>query len=329
MFSRRKFLNRIVAGSALASALPNLATSESFASPAAPAMAEETPARNDDWMKESRWGRENWKVTHQTIEWPNKARVAFLCSIPFESYDMGEYPGDNSATVSEVLYGGKAGVWRIMNILDRHSVKGNFVTNALCAVQFPELVKTLADHGHEIVGHFWANNIPEDKLSVDRDRALIRRSISTIEKVTGKKPVAWVAPGWWAGPQTLEILAEEGLTSHANSPSSADVPFAVTIGGKKIVVVVQETVLNDNGFFNNFNSPATYVEYLKRDFDRKYSEGAMSGKLFNFVLHAHVSGRPYFADALDEVISYVKSFPDVWFTTRQPLVDWWLQKNYR
>src|SRR4051812_23979365 len=119
MFSRRSFLNRILAGGALASALPNMAAAE--ASPP-PAIAEETPIRNDDWMKESRWGRENWKVTHQTIEWPKKARVAFLCSIPFESYDMGEYPGDNSATASEVLYGGKAGVWRIMNILDRHNV---------------------------------------------------------------------------------------------------------------------------------------------------------------------------------------------------------------
>ena len=328
MFTRRGFLNRMLTGSVLASAWPGLRTSEASASSASALLAEDPPNRSDDWMKESRWGRENWKVTHQKIEWPNKARVAFLCSIPFETYDIGEYPGENSATVSEVLYGGKVGVWRIMNILERHNVKGNFVTNAFCAVQFPDLVKTLADHGHEIVGHFWSNNIPEDKLSVDRDRALIRRSLSTIERVTGKRPVAWVAPGWWAGPQTLEILAEEGLTSHANSPSSADVPFTVTIGGKKIVVVVQETVLNDNGFFNNFNSPATFVEYLRRDFDRKYAEGASSGKLFNFVIHAHVGVRPNMADALDEIIGYVKTFPDVWFTTRQPLVDWWIQKNY-
>jgi len=327
MLNRRNFLSRALSSALLplgAALRPRTASASSSS-----LSLQEGESAQADWTRDSRWGSDYWRRNEQSVELPNKARVACLCSIPFESYDPVEGPPENSAAISNIYYGGKVGVWRILEILDRHNVKGNFVTNALCAVQFPEAVQAIAGRGHEIVGHFWANNIREDQLTVERDRGLIRRSLSTLEQVTGQRPVSWVAPGWWAGPKTLDILAEEGLTSHANSPSIDDLPYTVTIAGKKIVVIIQETVLNDNGFFNNFNGPSTFVEYLKRDFDRKYAEAAKRPKIFNFVLHAHLGGRPFMAEALDEILSYVQSFPDVWFTVRQPLVNWWLERGYR
>lgn len=326
--TRRGFISAMLSGGLLGSAGTMLDSPRAYASSSsALASPQELPA-GGDWKEDSRWGLEHWRVNRQAVEWPNRARTAFLCSVPFESYDLGEGPARDSASVSNVFYGGKAGVWRIMDILDRHGIKGSFITNAFCAVQFPEAVKAIAERGHEIVGHFWANNIDQDNLSVDRDRELIRRSLSTLEQAAGKRPVAWVAPGWRLGPKSLEILAEEGLNCHANSPSSADLPYVTTVAGKKMVVIVQETILNDNGFFNNFNAPSTFVDYLKRDFDRKYAEGATRPALFNFVLHAQLGGRPFMADALDEIITYVKSHAEVWFATRQQIVDWWLQKNY-
>ena len=116
MFTRRRFLGHAVGGTVAVSTGLGAESAGAFLSSTPSEMLQEPPARpGTDWMNESRWGKENWKVTRQKVEWPNKARIAFLCSIPFESYDIGEYPGAHSGTVSEVLYGGKVGVWRIMD----------------------------------------------------------------------------------------------------------------------------------------------------------------------------------------------------------------------
>lgn len=282
-----------------------------------------------DWTNDSRWNLDYWRTHNEPIEWPNKARMAYLCSIPFESFDPGQEPTD-TRSVSDVFFGGKVGVWRIMEILDRHHIKGSFIFNSLTAVQFPKAVKAIADRGHELIAHFWANNMRENTITVERDRELIRQSFSVLQEIAGKRPIAWVAPGWEVGPKSLDMLVEqEGQTLHANAPNIDDIPFTVTIARKKILVIPHETILNDIAFLRrNFNAPSVYVEYLKRDFDRKYAEGSSSPKLFNFVIHAHIGGRAYMADALDEILGYAKKFPDVWFTTRQAIADWWRQKNY-
>lgn len=341
MLNRRSFLSRVsrmLGGSALIStkALRQASVGSAVASSVGASLlvAQSSPApweQGEDWTKDTRYGLEYWKVTRQKIEWPNKARIAFMCSVPFESVDVGDpmRGGGNpsSASVSYNLYGGKVGIWRILDILDRHNIKGNFVTHGFCAYQFPETVRAIVDRGHEIIARPWGGH---REMSLAEERAYIHKSVTALQEASGgKRPVCWVAPGWNLSVNTNAILVEEGFTCTANSPSSDDIPYTVMIGGKKLVVVVQETVLNDNGFFKNFNSPSTYVDYLKRDFDRKYADAATKGgMIFNFVIHSHQSGRPFFADALDEIIAYTKTFPDVWYTTRQPIVEWWLQKNY-
>jgi hypothetical protein len=52
------------------------------------------------------------------------------------------------------------------------------------------------------------------------------------------------------------------------------------------------------------------------------------GKMFNFSVHPEYGARPFFIDAVEEMISYLKTYPDVWFTTRQNVADWWTRQKY-
>ncbi len=334
MLTRRGFVAGTFGGGVLVSAEALLRSPEVLVLSSSVLSPQQPGGGASDWTKDSRWGLDYWRADDKTIELPNKARIAYLCSVPFEAYDPGESAADfssrrlDTAAVSQVLYGGKVGVWRIMDILDRHGIKGSFIFNSIAAVLFPEAVKAIADRGHELIAHFWANNIREDSISVEQDREFILRTFSILQEVAGRPAIAWVAPGWEVGSKTLEILAEQGQQVHANSPDSDDLPFTVHIAGKRMLVIPHSTLLNDFNFIRKFNPPSTYLEVLKSDFDRKYAEGAASPKIFNFVLHAQLCGRPFMADALDEILSYAKRFPDIWFTTRQEITQWWVQHNY-
>ena len=67
-------------------------------------------------------------------------------------------------------YSCKAGVWRMMDMFDEHSVKSGWYTNAIIATRYPETLRELARRGHEIDGHNWANNIPLTSLTEAAER---------------------------------------------------------------------------------------------------------------------------------------------------------------
>ena len=68
----------------------------------------------------------------------------------------GDKPDFASLAYGE--YGGKAGIWRIMDVSARNSVKGTIDTNGRIAEDFPDALKELHAGGHEIVGHGWVND---------------------------------------------------------------------------------------------------------------------------------------------------------------------------
>ena len=50
-------------------------------------------------------------------------------------------------------YGSRVGVWRILNLLDRYSIKSTFFCCAVAIERNPEVGQYLVTNGHEICGH--------------------------------------------------------------------------------------------------------------------------------------------------------------------------------
>ena len=287
------------------------------------------------WESDPRWGREHWRIRSEPIRWPNNQRVATVCAISFGLPDLifpvpqgGGYTG-TVARVHVQMYGPRQGVWRLLDLLDAHGVKASFEVNGICAARFPTAVQEIDRRGHEIVPQYWANNVFHDQQSVQQDRELIRRTLSTIADVTGKRASGWVAPELRLGERTLAILAEEEITWHACSLSD-DLPYSIGVGGRKMVVLPHSIPqMEDLGIvIGNRRSPDVFVEFLKQEFTALYREGAKTPKMFNFSLHAEFGGKPFFATAIEEALSYQESYSDVWFTTRQQVADWWTRQGY-
>ena len=69
------------------------------------------------------------------------------------------------------------------------------------------------------------------------------------------------------------------------------------------------------------------VAMFKEAFYELYREGAGSGRLFNMGLHPHVTGQPHRIRALRDFLQFTKSFPDIWWTTREEIAEWYLENH--
>ena len=127
------------------------------------------------------------------IRWPNDAKIAVSFFVAFETFERAsqyrrsEGGRPDYASLAYGEYGGKAGIWRIMEVLARNGVKGTIDTNGGIAEVFPDALKALAGAGHEIVGHGWVNDTPLLALDEPQERALIRRTLDALAAVSGKR----------------------------------------------------------------------------------------------------------------------------------------------
>lgn len=103
---------------------------------------------------------------------------------------------------------------KVLDLLDRHQVKATFFVLGWVAEKYPQLVRAIAEAGHEVACHSYAHQLVYD-LSPEEFRKDTLRAIQVIERACGVTPKAYRAPSysitrksWWA----LEILAELGFT---------------------------------------------------------------------------------------------------------------------
>ena len=265
------------------------------------------------------------------LKWPNDAKIAVSFFIAFEAFDKysqyrrGEGGKTDYASVAYGEYGGKAGIWRIMDVLARNGVKGTIDTNGRVAEVYPDALKELSEGGHEIVGHGWVNEIYLTSLEPQQEKELIHRTQESLAAVTGKRPVGWVSPGHRITEHTFEFYVDEGIYWTGDLPGP-DIPQHRLVGGKPLVIMPRLDYANDHSLIFQRKNPArVYFESFKTAFDCLYAEGQNGApKLIDALVHAHIGGRPNIIGVFEECIRYAKSFKDVWFCTKGEIANYYL-----
>ena len=266
------------------------------------------------------------------FELPNKAKIAMSVFVAFEAFikhsqyrRSGDKPDYASLAFGE--FGARVGIWRIMDILNKHGAKGTIDTNGLIAQRFPEAVRELDASGHEIVGHGWANDIYLDGLEAEKERQIIKDTLNALAAVTGKRPRGWVSPGHRITDRTFEFLVEEGIIWNGDLPID-EVPHHREVNGKRLVIMPRLDYANDHALvFAAKNPPGVYFEAFRAAFDFLYAEGvAGRPKLVDCLVHAHIGGRIPMAGVFEQCIRYARGFSDVWFCTKGEIADWYLDR---
>ena len=99
-----------------------------------------------------------------------------------------------------------------LDLLERHETKATFFTLGWIAECWPEMIRSIADAGHEVASRGFLHKNVRD-YSPEEFREDVRKSRDAIGRATGQEVVGYrVADGWFTPDDlwALDILAEEG-----------------------------------------------------------------------------------------------------------------------
>lgn len=276
------------------------------------------------------WGRR--------VSWPEGQRVAMTIGVALEAFERhSQYrtegtPGRDEFSLSYADYGVNVGVWRLLELFADEDLRVSFSISGLLAEQHPELIRTIADAGHDLVAHGWANDLLMPEAGRDAERDIVARTVAAIETATGgQRPAGWAGPGSMGSKHTREILLDEGLT-WTGDDASDDVPFVDVIGERRLAVLPKANLdANDLIQWVKFrNSPRVFAESFSDTFDTVYAEGIRERPGWSdMVLHAHMAGRPTLIPSVKACIAHVKRHDRVWWTTKNALAAWTLDQDFR
>jgi peptidoglycan/xylan/chitin deacetylase (PgdA/CDA1 family) len=262
--------------------------------------------------------------------WPNGARLAVSLSLMFEGGGQpisgagGVIPDPIVKGVPDLptnaffAYGHNEGIPRVLDLMDKHSIKLSSFMIGKAVETSPDLAREIVGRGHEAAAHgrVWENSY---QLPRDEEKRFIADSVETIHKVTGQTPVGWNAYWMRNSIYILETLQDLGFLYHIDEPSH-DEPFIVPVRGRDFVTVPYTFHMNDivSFPFAGWN-PAAYEEALRDEFDQLYEEGARRRRMMVVSLHDRISGHAGRVRVLDRFLTYAKSKGAVWFARKDEI----------
>jgi allantoinase len=277
--------------------------------------------------------------------WPDNANIVITFVVPWEAWpenfgtkESHEPTGSfvppasavhkkNLSAWSEREYGDRAGLPRLLDLFRRYGIKTTFLVNGTKVLQFPDMMRSLYKEGHELASESY---IHEYAFMMTREQEFesISKTKDAIKKTVGNSPAGHFSPGHGYTVNTPEILAELGFLWWGD-PIDDDLPYALKIGDKRLVVVPY--VLrgaNDFSTYTSARTPRDLLQIWKDNFDYLYREGELgSPKIFALNLHPFVAGVPYRAKIVEEFLQYAKEHPKVWYATRGEIAEYWLKNS--
>jgi len=219
-------------------------------------------------------------------------------------------------------YGMRAGIWRVIDVLDKYNVKPTVTLNSEVARAYPTVLDEMVGRDWEIANHGVTNSVHLYGHSADDQRSMIEESTEAIEKATGKRPIGWLSPGLSEAYDSLTLLDEAGYRYVAEWGIAADVPFSLGVGNLLAVPYAQDT--NDLPVFIRLqrNAEDGYRQFADQ-FDVLYEESATASKVMAISLHPYVIGAPHRIRVLDRLLSHISSHSGVWFAQAHEIDDWY------
>jgi peptidoglycan/xylan/chitin deacetylase (PgdA/CDA1 family) len=256
--------------------------------------------------------------------WPGGARVAVGLSFDFDNETVTLRDGrDSVSQLSQGEYGARAGLPRVLLLLERHKIPASFFVPAVSAMLHETGMQAIVKAGHEVGLHGWIHE-RNSQLDEATERELMKKALSTLERITGKRPVGMRTPSWDYSPFTIRLAKELGLV-YDSSLMADDRPYEVVAEGKPtgVVQLPVEWILDDAPYFSmdrfstvrpTMNEDEVFAIW-KAEFDVAHEEGG----LFILTMHPHISGHRARAAMLDRLVTHMKSKPGVWFATHEQI----------
>lgn len=260
-------------------------------------------------------------------QWPGGVRVAVALSFDCDHETSALRDGETSpGRLAQGEFGARVGVPRILDLLAKHDIPATFFVPAVSALLHPGEARRYIETGHEVGVHGW---IHERNAVLDPadERELTGRSLATLERECGVRPVGIRTPSWDFSEHTLDIIRELGFRYDSSLMADTE-PYELLANGAPtgIVEIPVEWIRDDAPYLTTnrytalrpYMAPHHLLEIWQDEFDAAYAEGG----LFQLTCHPHVIGHRSRLTILRSLIDHIRGRGDVWFATHAQVAEY-------
>jgi len=275
-------------------------------------------------------------VDRPPLKLPGRARVVVWTIVNLEVWDIARamarqvLPAPTGAVLLPDVpnwswheYGMRVGFWRFEALFRGLRIKPTVALNARVCVDYPRVAQACKDAGWEFMGHSYE----QGPIHREEDQpAMIRRSLDTIEKFTGKRPVGWLGPGLTQTLDTPENLAAAGV-KYIGDWVYDDEPTRINTAKGPLVTLPYSVETNDIPMMLVQHHEAAYwTQKCLDSFERYYDEGATRAKIMAIAIHPYISGQPFRIKYLEEVYKKINRKKGVLHWNGEQILDWYLKR---
>ncbi len=278
--------------------------------------------------------------------WPGGARLALNLVVNYEEgaeYSIGEGDGLSETILSDIgvapavpgvrnrniesqyEYGSRVGVWRLLAAFQKVGIVPTFYVVGRALELNPEVGPAIRKLGSDVVCHGW-RWIDYEGVSEAEERAQIARTVTTIERLAGLRPL-----GWYTGRPSLNtrrLVVEHGGFLFDCDDYNDDLPYFVQVEGKDHLVVPHSFDCNDSRFSrgSGLETGSQFHEYLADAVAFLLAEGERTPRLMTVSLHCRLAARPGRMTGLLRFLESVRADKRIWICRRSDLARHWLER---
>jgi peptidoglycan/xylan/chitin deacetylase (PgdA/CDA1 family) len=286
--------------------------------------------------------------TPPRFAWPDGAKVVINVVINYEAgaeaslYEgdgrndgWGEYPDvlppnrRDLGTESQFEYGSRVGIWRLARVFDERALPVTIGACGRALERNPEVASWITERGHDVAGHGWRwAEVSEMTREQERDDLL--RALESFERLLGTRPLGWYTRSQ-PSVHTRELMIEVGSFLYESNACNDDLPYYVSVGSARLLVVPYTHVHNDERYFipPTYASPHDFEALLRSALDYLWDEADTVGpRMMSVGLHERWSGQAARASAVRDFIDYALDKPEVSFMRRADIARWFDQQQH-
>ena len=279
-------------------------------------------------------------VSRGVLRWPRQARVALCVIVTLEHMEWKSSPGSfevaglagglaprpfpDYARFSHREYGHRVGVFRVLDVLDKHGIKATVAMDALTAENYPYLVRHCLGRGCEVIGHgISVSRVITSKMSEQEEQDYIHQAVAAVTRATGATPGGWLGPEYGESARTPQLLARAGVR-YVCDWTNDEQPYPMKTPEGELFVLPTMLELDDiNALWDRRVTIDRYAQLLKESFDNLYESGSQNGRVLVLNLHPWLIGQPFRIGFLDEALEYMMRRQGVWAATGSEIIDWY------
>ena len=238
------------------------------------------------------------------------------------------------------------GLERVLQLLRKNEIEATFFIPGHTIWAWPDLVRQIADEGHEIGHHGWAHENPAT-LDLAAEREIMERGFEAIEWAVDRRPAGYRSAAWDFSPNTIELLLEYGFLYSSSCMANDFYPYYLRKGDKwsttepyvfgevtDLVELPPSWHLDDFPPFEfvwrgntGHMAPSAVQEIWQREFD--YMVANCPGGVYTLTCHPQFIGRGYRIHMLEELVGHMRATPEVTFTSAGEVARRFKEENPR